>query len=182
MSQDRTSWQIKDEAALDELILLMGLRAEDGATLKALAPKAEAYGPTLTKTFYDRLFAHANTAEYLQGVDMQRLHSMVQTWFMGMFAGVYDRDYARQRLHIGEVHVKVGLPVRYPLAMIDVVMSFGDQIANESSEPAVALAAFQKVLSLDIAIFNQAYEDHQLRHLAELVGGERLARRLLTGT
>lgn len=182
MSQDRASWQIKDEAALDELIHLMGLRAEDGATLKALAPKAEAYGPTLTKTFYDRLFAHANTAEYLQGADMKRLHGMVQEWFMGMFVGVYDREYARRRLYIGEVHARVGLPVRYPLAMIDVVMSFGDQIANESPQPEASLTAFQKVLTLDIAIFNQAYEDHQLRHLAELVGGERLARRLLTGT
>lgn len=36
------------------------------------------------------------------------------------------------------------------------------------------------MLALDVAIFNQAYEDYQLRHLAELVGGERLARRLLT--
>ncbi|RRR70257.1 MAG: Globin-coupled histidine kinase [Candidatus Viridilinea halotolerans] len=182
MSEDRASWQIKDEEALDELIQLMGLRSEDGAILQALAPTAAAYGPTLTKTFYDRLFAHPQTAEYLQGMDMQRLHGMVQEWFMGMFQGGYDREYARRRLYIGEVHVKVGLPVRYPLAMIDVVMSFGDQIAQASDQPAAALQAFQKVLTLDIAIFNQAYEDNQLRHLAELVGGERLARRLLTGT
>jgi hypothetical protein len=37
-------------------------------------------------------------------------------------------------------------------------------------------------MSLDIAVFNQAYEDRQLEHLADLVGGERLARRLLTGS
>jgi hypothetical protein len=35
-------------------------------------------------------------------------------------------------------------------------------------------------LALDIAVFNQAYEDTQLKHLAEMVGNERLARRLLT--
>ena len=45
----------------------------------------------------------------------------------------------------------------------------------------MARAAFRKVLALDVAVFNQAYEDNQIEHLAELVGGKRLARLLLTG-
>jgi hypothetical protein len=44
----------------------------------------------------------------------------------------------------------------------------------------VAASAFRKLATLDIAIFNQAYENTQLAHLAEMVGNERLARRLLT--
>jgi hypothetical protein len=52
----------------------------------------------------------------------------------------------------------------------------------KSSDPETAKEAFRKVMSLDIAVFNQAYEDRQLEHLADLVGGERLARRLLTGS
>jgi len=81
----------------------------------------------------------------------------------------------------GRVHVRIGLPVRYPLAMLDVVMKFGEQVARQSTHPEAAVAAFRKVLALDIGIFNQAYENNQLLHLAEMVGGERLARRLLTG-
>jgi hypothetical protein len=65
--------------------------------------------------------------------------------------------------------------------MIDVIMQHGEEVVAESSDPATAKDAFQKVMSLDIAVFNQAYEDRQLEHLADLVGGERLARRLLTG-
>lgn len=87
----------------------------------------------------------------------------------------------KDRLRIGHVHVRIGLPVRYPLAMIDVVMRFGQSVTQTSATPDAAGAAFQKVLALDVAIFNQAYEDNQLRHLADLVGGERLARRLLMG-
>ena len=71
--------------------------------------------------------------------------------------------------------------MRYPLAMLDVVMPFGELIARTSPSPDAAVSAFRKVLALDVAIFNQSYEDNQLKHLAELVGGERLARRLLTG-
>ena len=65
--------------------------------------------------------------------------------------------------------------------MIDVIMQYGEQATNASSNPALAFVAFKKVLSLDIAIFNQAYEDNQLKYLAEMVGGERLARLLLSG-
>lgn len=35
-------------------------------------------------------------------------------------------------------------------------------------------------IPLDVGIFNQSYEDNQLHHLADLVGGERIARLLLS--
>jgi hypothetical protein len=181
MGHDHASWQIKGEAILGELIELMGISEEDAALLGALKGAAQAAAPQLTQTFYDRLFSHANTAEYLEGASMERLHGMVQGWFVDLFGGKYDEAYARKRLTIGQIHVRIGLPVRYPLAMMDVVLPFGEHVAQQSPEPARALVAFRKALALDVAIFNQAYEDNQLHHLAELVGGERLARRLLAG-
>jgi hypothetical protein len=181
MSQDRTSWQIKDEATLTELVTLMNLSPAEAELLEALHGEAREHGPALTEQFYERLFAHPQTAEYLEQVSMERLHTMVQEWFAGLFSGMYDEQYAKRRLVIGQIHVKIGLPVRYPLAMLDVVMPFGEQIAKQSPKPDAAKAAFRKVLALDVAIFNQAYEDNQLKHLSELVGGERLARRLLAG-
>ncbi|NTV62257.1 MAG: Globin-coupled histidine kinase [Oscillochloris sp.] len=182
MSVDRSSWQIKDEATLTELIALMNLSTAEIAVLKDLQDAARTAAPDMTKAFYERLFAHEATAEYLQDVSMERLYGMVQEWFSQLFSGVYDAAYAQRRLTIGHVHVKIGLPVRYPLAMLDVVMPFGEALTATHADPALAGQAFRKVLALDVAIFNQAYEDNQLKHLAELVGGERLARRLLTGT
>ncbi|NTW03367.1 MAG: Globin-coupled histidine kinase [Oscillochloris sp.] len=181
MSQDRKSWHIKDEAMLTELVQLMNLSDAEVAAMGALQEAAKAIAPEMTKVFYERLFAHGATAEYLQNVSIDRLHGMVQAWFAELFCGYYDAAYAHRRMKIGEVHVKIGLPVRYPLAMLDVVMPYGESVSAQHTDPALASRAFRKVLSLDVAIFNQAYEDNQLRHLADLVGGERLARRLLTG-
>ncbi|NJM07088.1 Globin-coupled histidine kinase [Candidatus Gracilibacteria bacterium] len=178
---DRASWQIHDEATLGELVELMHLSPVETALMGALHADATLIAPAMTQAFYARLFAHAQTAEYLQGVSMDRLHSMVAEWFTQLFCGTYDAEYARRRMTIGQIHVRIGLPVRYPLAMLDIVMPYGEQLAAKSSDPTAAVGAFRKVLALDVAIFNQAYEDNQLRHLAELVGGERLARRLLTG-
>lgn len=181
MTTERSSWQIKDEAALAELVKLMDLSSQETTALAALMPQAQALAPKMVTAFYDRLFKHQQTAEYLEGVSMDRLHSMVNEWFTSLFCGTYDEGYARRRMTIGQIHVKIGLPVRYPLAMLDVVMPFGEQAVQQSPQPELAAQAFRKVLALDVAIFNQAYEDNQLRHLADLVGGERLARRLLTG-
>ena len=178
----RSSWAVKDEDIHDELAEMMNLTQEEKDLLVDLQGTAEGQADALTDDFYDRLLAHDNTAEYFEGEDMDERHAMIADWFVDLFNGAYDADYVAQRLKIGHVHVQIGLPVRYPLSMIDVIMQHGEEVVAQSSEPEQAKEAFQKVLSLDIAVFNQAYEDRQLKHLAELVGGERLARRLLTGS
>jgi hypothetical protein len=179
--QERKSWQIKDEAVYEDLVNLMGLTDKEVELLKELKPEAEKRNREMTEDFYTRLFAHEMTKEYFEGQDMERLHQMIGDWFIELFSGQYDEDYVKRRLRIGYVHVKIGLPVRYPLAMIDIVNQHGEKVAESSSNPAEAKEAVRKVTALDIAIFNQAYEDNQLKHLVELVGNERLARRLLQG-
>ncbi len=181
MAQDRASWHVKGDAIIQELVSLMDLSADESALLGELRPKARELAPQMTKAFYERLFSHQNTIEYLKDASMERLHSMVGNWFEEIFTGTYDAQYAQKRLVIGQIHVRIGLPVRYPLAMLDVVMPVGEAVTKQSSNPEKAAAAFRKVLALDVAIFNQAYEDNQLDHLAGLVGGERLARLLLSG-
>jgi hypothetical protein len=181
MVDARTSWNVKDDEVVKELLGFMNLSDAEAQLLHDLSDQARAIVPSLTETFYERLFKHAHTAEFLEGRSMERLHSMVGDWFIEMFTGPYDSDYAHKRINIGKIHVKIGLPVRYPLAMLDVIMDFGEQVTRQSSQPEAALVAFRKVFALDVAVFNQAYESSQLAHLSDLVGGERLARLLLTG-
>lgn len=84
-------------------------------------------------------------------------------------------------MKIGDTHVRIGLPVRYPLAMLDVAMKHAEGVARTHAQSDAAITAVRKVLALDVAVFNQAYEDRQIQALAEMVGNERLARRLLAG-
>ena len=64
--------------------------------------------------------------------------------------------------------------------MLDIILNYGEQVAARSPVPELSTTAFHKLCALDIAIFNHAYEEEQLNHLAAMVGNERLARRLLT--
>lgn len=175
------SWNVTGNAVCAEVIELMNVTPEDCALLAALAPIAKENSAAMVAEFHGRLKQKENTNQYFEGVDVGRVAKMVAMWFEDLFSGKYDVAYADKRMVIGQTHVRIGLPVRYPLAMLDVVLSHGEKVAATSSEPVKALSAFKKVLALDFAIFNQAYEDRQLKHLSELVGGDRLARRLLTG-
>jgi hypothetical protein len=177
--QDRKSWEVTDQSVASELITIIGIQDSEATALAALSGDAKTAAEAMVNEFYARLNAHPNTAEYLEGASSERLRSMVTAWWNDIFGGVYDASYAQKRIGIGHVHVKIGLPVRYPLAMLDIIMQHGMALAEKNGE--IAKAAFRKIVALDIAIFNQAYENHQLKHLSELVGNERLARRLLAG-
>jgi hypothetical protein len=177
--QERKSWSVEDAEVHSKLAELMGLSEQKKALLSDLQEEARGQSEAKSDKFYERLLAHENTAEYVEGEDMDERHAMIEEWFVDLFRGQYDQEYVAQRLKIGHVHVQIGLLVRYPLAMIDVIMKHVQSVVAQSHEPEQAKRAFQKVMSLDIAVFNQAYEDQQLEHLAALVGGERVARRLL---
>ena len=182
MSDDRRSWGIKDVAICSELLSLADLTDAQQAMLHSLAPMAQSNSAAMVQAFHGRLLAHEHTKEYLAEKNVAHIGEMVAAWYEDLFRGPFDHDYARKRIAIGKTHVRIGLPVRYPIAMLDVVMKYGQAVCDRHESPAEAFVAFQKVLSIDVAIFSQAYEDNQLQHLADLVGGERLARRLLAGT
>jgi hypothetical protein len=179
MMEDRKSWTVRDEAILKDLVELMHLTGEEKQVLASSKAQAQGIAPQMIDAFYARLLSHDNTAEYLDGL-VDHLRKTLESWFIQLFSGEYDQEYVQSRLTIGKTHVRIGLPVRYPLAMMDILMEYGEKVAAQTSQPELVLVAFRKLAALDIAIFNQAYENAQLLHLAELVGNERLARRLLT--
>ncbi len=177
--EERKSWLIKDEAVLKDLFDLTKMSEEEKKVLGELKNDAEIMTKDMVDAFYDRLTNHDNTSEFING-NLKKMRGTLRDWFLDLFQGVYDKDYVSKRLQIGKVHVKIGLPVRYPLAMMDIIIDYGQRIADKSDEPEIALQAYRKLAALDIAIFNQAYESTQLKHLAKMLGNEMLARRILT--
>ena len=130
--EDRQSWHIKEEAILDDLIALMDLSSDEKAILAALKPQAEAVSPHLADAFYSRLQAHAPTAEYItERIEDRKM--TLKNWGLQQIEGDYGNDYVQSRLKIGWVHVRIGLPVRYPLAMMDVIIHLGKEVARQSA-------------------------------------------------
>ncbi len=180
MAPDRISWTIKSTAILPELVQIINISPQEMSLLGELRETALHIAPSMLEAFYTRLLSYEHTAEYFTDITMEHMYQATGAWFTALFEGVYDEAYVQRRLAIGQTHVRIGLPIRYPLAMLDIVMQYGEKVAEQSAQPDQAVVAFHKVIALDVAIFNQAYEDDQLQHLAHLVGNERLARRLLS--
>ncbi len=171
------SWEITGPDVAAELLSWINVTPEDCQLLGSLYERAKERSMTFAQDFAGRILAAKQTAEYIAPYPLDVLAKTLANWFIELFSGTYDLAYAEARIRIGQVHVRLGLPVRYPIAMFDLVTRHGEQVAAAGGQTAVE--AFRKILSLDIAVFSQAYEENQLTHLANVMGNERLARMLL---
>jgi len=173
----RKSWEIKEDLIVGELMQLLKITPKECMILKSLQSEAQSVSLDLVDDYYARLMEHEETNEYI--TNLTALKSTLAKWFTELFCGNYDRHYALDRLRIGMAHVRIGLPVRYPLAMFAILARYGEMVTKGKGEEATE--AFRKVLALDVATFTQAYDNTQLNHLSDLIGGsEPLARRLLS--
>ncbi len=94
-----------------EIRQIVGLTDADLARLAAAKPMAQEVVTQVTTDFY---------AQMGRSPDMMRVvndHSSVQSlcktlgrYFLTLFAGVVDDTYAGDRIHLGQVHHKVGVP------------------------------------------------------------------------
>lgn len=182
----RKAWDIQQHEIATELAQIVEFTDRHKQLLVALRPVGESHREGIIEAFKVRLYGNEQTKEFLDALTPERgaeVFRMVGEWWMDYFSGDYDQAFTSRRLAIGHIHARIGLPLRYPLAMIETIADFGDRVSEQSESPKEALAAFRKVMALDVAIFNQAFENKQLDHLSNIIGGEeRLARRLLTGS
>ncbi|WP_174581589.1 protoglobin domain-containing protein [Candidatus Methylacidithermus pantelleriae] len=177
--EDPKSWSVKDQELVKELVDFLGINEDDRQFLRQLHGIAATYSKPMVEEFSSRILQHPNTREYYEKIDVPSLQEKITGWFQDLFLGEYGAEYAEKAMRIGKAHVRIGLPLRYPLAMWDLLVKYGEQVVAHSPKPKEAFRAFHKVLALSIALFIQAYEDSQLAHLSQFLGSERLVRRLL---
>ena len=93
-----------------------GLTAELESVLVGLSAEMKPHLPRITDNFYNVLQGIPKTQPFLEG----RIDALKQThirWLEQVFSGPYDADYVRAMYHVGDVHVKVKLPVEF-MAMV----------------------------------------------------------------
>ena len=168
------SWEVKEKTILDDLIHLIDLTPAEVQMLVNLQEQAQAIAPALSEAFYRRLMHDPFTVEYL-GSQIDARKKTLEMWFAELFSGKYDQDYVQRRLSAGQSDESMSLSIRYPLVMIDLILEHAVKVTAESAQPDQAMRAFRKLLALDVAIFDQAYEDVRLKHLAATLGNERSA-------
>ncbi|HWP83684.1 MAG TPA: HAMP domain-containing sensor histidine kinase, partial [Terriglobia bacterium] len=124
--------------------------------------------------FYAQVPHHPNAARVFVGGEAQvaRLKLTLQQWARGLFSGVYDERYARERYQIGYRHVRIGLEQKYVISAMGIVRSFlTESLVRElppGEERTRLLMLLHKILDLDLNLMCESYMNATLENLRAL--------------
>ncbi len=160
------------EEIVAEMRRFIGIDDTERALLAKLRDLMNGRGPAIEKIFYDKIRSEPSSAEFLQGSDVESRH-VVSDWLNDLLEGNHDLTYFEKRVRIGVAHVRIGLPIRYPIGMLEVLREQMEKVIDEHLAPDEAKAARRllgRLLSLDLSIFNHAYEECMFERLDQSAG------------
>ncbi len=135
------------------------------ASHDALAPDFE----RIAQQFYDKIREHGEAhAVFTSEEQIARLQKSLVRWLHRFLGGTYDAAYYELTAHIGEVHVRVGLPQRYMFtAMALIRLELVALIEARVPAPHIAAtkAALHKAIDLELAVMLEAYRSAYLARL-----------------
>jgi len=88
------------------------LTTEKENLLLSIKSEIEPLLSEVTDNFYQIMHGIPEAATFLEG-RVEKLKPTHQNWMHGLFTGPYDEKYTEAMYHVGDVHVRVNLPVEF---------------------------------------------------------------------
>lgn len=184
-NQDSTKSLMEEIGMTDREIAnrraFLELGEEDIKELQGIDPVAKAYADPVIEDFYKHLLNFEETRVFFQDRQLlERVKRAQKRYFSRLTLGNYDKNYIEDRLKIGAVHERIGLPVKAYLGMYNFYLR---NVANRlfdayPGEPGKALRAYLsllKVVFLDIGLAIDTY----INRREQLIGKQQEAMREL---
>jgi signal transduction histidine kinase len=155
------------------------LTDEDARLLAELRPSFEREADRCVDEFYDHLLTTPALEPFLSdAATVKRLKAAQKRYLLGLTGGVYDEEYVRSRLRIGQVHERIGLEPQWYLGSYGLYMDLllpvvSAHFGNDAGKALHAGSALSKLLLLDMQLALDAY--YETRHRKELRRSEQLA-------
>jgi signal transduction histidine kinase len=162
-----------------ELQGYVGWTDADADRIIAAGPLLDPFLKPLIDDFYAEIDRHADARKVITGgpAQIERLKGTLMQWLRELLAGKYDADYVHRRWRVGWRHVEIGLDQvftnvalsRLRNGIVQAVWGCwrGDDISLHET-----VAALNKLIDLDLAIIEDAY---QAEYVSRLQQSERLA-------
>ncbi len=166
----------------------VGWTNEDVERIRAASAIVTPHFEELVEDFYAEIDRHPEARKVITGGDEQveRLKGTLRTWLAQLFTGPYDTKYVARRWRVGLRHVEIGLDQVYTNAALSriqdgLIRLLRDNWRKEQSELLVTVQSLNKLVNLDLAMIEDAYEtEHVLREQrAERERGEATFRNLV---
>ncbi len=162
-----------------ELQDYVGWSAADAEWVQALSGLLEPHLAWLVDDFYATIERHPAARQIITGgaAQIERLKGTLRGWLLGLLGGVYDQDYVVRRWRAGRRHLEIGLSRLYAnaaLARLRVGLQHlvMERWRQDTASLQATLLALNKLLDLDLAIIEDAYQHEYAERLQR---AERLA-------
>jgi len=162
-----------------ELQAYVGWTDVDAERIIAAAPLLESSLLPLIDDFYDEIERHPDARKVITGgpAQIERLKGTLVRWIRDLLGGNYDADYVVRRWRVGWRHVEIGLDQVYTNVALSrlrtgLVRALHEAWAGEPGTLKETVCALDKLLDLDLAIIEDAY---QAEYMARLQRSERMA-------
>ena len=166
----------------------LGWSADDVRHVAALRALVTPSVDRLIEDFYAEIAVHPEASRVITGGAEQvaRLSQSLRLWLDELLTGPYDEGYMARRWRVGHRHVEIGLAQRYAslaLARLrsGIVVNIERGWQGTAAELVTSLASLHKLLDLENALIQDAYEYEYVRRekLLERQRSERKFRRLV---
>jgi len=152
---------------------------DDARRVRELSPLAKPHLRGLVEDFYEEIERHPEAAKVITGgqAQIERLKGTLIRWLEELLAGNYDDAYVARRWRVGLRHVEIGLNQVYTnMALsrlrLGLIRTLSEIWVDRPEELVIALRSLHKLLDLDLAIIEDAYQSEYLRRQQQI---ERMA-------
>lgn len=121
----------------------------------------------VTNNFYSRLQNIPKAAEYLEGHQLEHLKQTHLAWLHELFNTDFDETYTRKMYMVGDIHVRVKLPVEFMGASIGIIQSelvrlFGEMYSDDQEMALDAIQAINAATAFSLLVMQKSYHSFTL--------------------
>lgn len=151
-----------DENELNSRLAYFEIFDEDLERLVSLQGFARKYTQEIVDELYELILGHPETRTFFPDQEtVQRVKHMQTGYFTDLFRGKIDLAYVRDRLHVGFVHEKIGMPPKWylgayrrylRLALNKLDLEYGDDPAKKDYARSI-----EKIIFFEMAVAIDTY-------------------------
>jgi rsbT co-antagonist protein RsbR len=145
----------------------------DVSNLAEINELAQRYADAVIEDFYKHLLSFEETRSFFHDPQvLQRVKNAQQEYFLRLTQGKYDLVYVENRLSIGAIHERIGLPVKSYLGMYNFYLRavsnrLSEAYQDQPERGRVTFLSLMKLTFLDIGLAIDTYINSRERTIRE---------------
>lgn len=167
-----------DEQDVKKRLAFFELGEEDFKCLASLKDFAVSHTKDIVEDLYKLILGHTSTKAFFPDErTVVYVKKMQSAYFLELFSGTYDLAYVENRLNVGAVHERIGMPPKWYLGAYRRYLQLiegrlQNHFKDKPGEADKAIASIRKIIFFDMALaidtYVAAYVETTTRHQAAI--------------